>query len=122
MLITDGAKIHGLFPHVTIYPRNSTVNTSSHMKIMGAMNAFTNKLTVYIGNQFVRLMNDNSMDENFCMSDLFHLNGQFDPDYGGMSPNMVTIGINRRVPQNEGERSFGVCSATLKWVCPWQDP
>jgi hypothetical protein len=113
--------VHAVFPHVKIYPHNSAGNSSSHVMIMGVTNSRTNKMTVYIGNQFMRVTNDNRLDENFCMNDLFHLNGQFDPGSGGMSPNEITIGINRQIPQSDEERSFGVCSASLKWTCPWQE-
>lgn len=115
----NGAIVYAIFPHIIISPRNSGSNGTKRIDIHGAENAYTSKLTLYIGNQYIRVTNDKRLDEYFCHSDLFHLNGQFDPESGGMTSNTITIGINRAISSDQ--TGFGVCTSTLKWACPWPE-
>ena len=77
------------------------------------------KVTIFIGNNFIRVKNDAGVDERLCEDCYYALNGQSDTSSGGINEN-VYVALNR-VVQSTSRNGNGVCEATLKWACPWDN-
>ncbi|KAL3884541.1 hypothetical protein ACJMK2_024675 [Sinanodonta woodiana] len=74
-------------------------------------------VTVYIGNEFIRVSTPLGDTYELCSDCLFALNGQTDSK--GTVNEDIYIGLNRIIPTQIGDGS-GVCGAVISWACPWK--
>ena len=116
----NDAEIDGLYPSVYLRSNDKcndnqslyTLQTYTDALVLGQVN----RVTLYIGNEYVRITNDNGLDEKICHECLFALAGQPDDGHGGPNED-VYIALNRVVRPESDRVGMGVCMATLSWVC-----
>ncbi|XP_033749027.1 uncharacterized protein LOC117333714 [Pecten maximus] len=78
-----------------------------------------NHVTVFVSNEHVRILTDaGQVDEQVCDQCLYALAGQSDSSSGGINED-VYVSFNRMIRTSSGRIGFGVCSATVQWVCPY---
>ena len=113
----NDAEIDGKYPGVFLRSsdkcnHDDSLNTLSSYQDALIVNQ-VNRVTLYISNEHVRITNDNGLDEYLCHECLFALAGQSDSQ--GEQNEDIYIALNRVV---KGDRyGFGVCKASLSWVC-----
>ena len=78
-------------------------------------------VTLYVANNFLRVVNDNGMDQRLCLKCLYALNGQSDTGPSGGPNEDVFVALNRVVHTTSSRTGRGVCSAQMEWVCPCTD-
>ena len=109
---------------VTKFHQNLTSGLVNTMLVNGVAGAGAFKVTIYVANNYMRVINDNGppgLDQIFCDECLYALNGQSDSGPNGGPNEDVFVALNR-VVQLAGVSADrigkGVCGAKLKWVCP----
>ncbi|XP_021369838.1 uncharacterized protein LOC110460933 [Mizuhopecten yessoensis] len=77
-----------------------------------------NYVTVFISNEHIRIINNYGVvDEQVCHQCLYALAGQSDSE-GSVNEDLY-ISFNRMIRVSSGRVGYGVCSATVQWVCPY---
>ncbi|KAK3596739.1 hypothetical protein CHS0354_036363 [Potamilus streckersoni] len=84
----------------------SLPNTSAHW------------VTIYIGNEFIRVSTPFGDAYELCSNCLFALNGQSDSQ-GTMNED-VYVGLNRIIENSYLGDGRGVCGVVISWACPWK--
>lgn len=105
----------GLFPHVQVYGSDKC-QSRRFGRFTNAISSAVSSVTIYVGPQYFRVLNDQGFDEYVCDSCIFALSGQSD-NQGSVNED-VYVALNR-VVDGTYRNGIGVCSATLSWVCPW---
>lgn len=82
----------------------------------GRLTDDVNHVTLFVSNEFVRIITDQGMDEQVCHKCLFALSGQPDVQTGGANEDMY-ISFNRVIQWFSWRVGYGVCTATIRWVC-----
>ena len=102
---------------IYIYGNDNCKKGYSPLRFYGALRDEATHVTIYVGNEYIRLTNDLGFDQENCNRCLYALNGQIDPT--GSENTSIFIGLNRVVNGRSDRNGFGVCAATLSWVCGW---
>ena len=111
------AEVDGRNNALYVYP-NERCKRRYPFVFANALSKKVMKLTIWISNEFIRITNDQGCDEEMCSDCLFALNGQYDCAPGGTNQE-IYIALNRVVYNGCYNYGYGVCKATLSWVCPW---
>lgn len=113
------AEVDGKDDSLMVYPNDVCQRNSSGPFIFpDALAPNATKITVFISNEFLRIQNDLGYDKEMCSDCLFAFNGH--PDNGTSGPNQdVYIALNRVVSGMVSRNGYGVCKATMSWLCPW---
>lgn len=90
--------------------------TTHFASYSNATGSAVSSVTIYIGPQYFRVVNNLGFDESVCDDCMFALSGQSD-NQGSINED-VYVALNRVVSYTY-RNGIGVCSATLSWVCPW---
>ncbi|XP_033746883.1 uncharacterized protein LOC117332108 [Pecten maximus] len=78
-----------------------------------------NHVTVFVSNEHIRFITDfGQVDEQVCHRCLYALAGQSDSSSGGINED-VFVSFNRMIRTSSGRIGFGVCTASIQWVCPY---
>ena len=86
-------------------------------KFTNALSKYATHVTIYIGNEYIRVTNDRGYDRESCHRCWYALNGQNDST--GSENTDIFVALNRVVTNKSDRRGYGVCAATLSWVCGW---
>ena len=74
-------------------------------------------MTVWVGNEYIRVKNDNGFDREMCSGCLFSLNGQ--PDK--IVNEEIFIKLNGVISGRNDRNGHGICGASLSWECGWHE-
>lgn len=99
-----------------IYESDKCGNTRIPVGVVAGASAST--VTIYVANNFIRVVNDVGMNQPFCRRCLYALNGQSDTGSKHGPNEDVFVAINRVVHASSGRTGAGVCWASVNWVCP----
>ncbi|KAL3886813.1 hypothetical protein ACJMK2_026782 [Sinanodonta woodiana] len=94
---------------------SSKCSSSMYKGLAGLLNKNVTTITIYVGNEFIRVTNNNGYIYDVCSSCLFALNGQ--PDSEGPANEEIYIGINRPISELYQSKAKGICSAEISWIC-----
>ncbi|KAL3884542.1 hypothetical protein ACJMK2_024676 [Sinanodonta woodiana] len=75
-------------------------------------------VTIYIGNEFIRVSTPLGDAFELCSNCLFALNGQADSQ--GTVNEDIYVGLNRIISSSQVGNGSGVCGVVISWACPWK--
>ena len=85
-------------------------------KVMPRYKNASTVLTIFIGNEYIRITDGAGFDKEKQSHCLFALNNHSD-----ITVNQdIYVAINRVVSSANYRDGFGICAANLSWVCGWQ--
>ncbi|KAK3609930.1 hypothetical protein CHS0354_011760 [Potamilus streckersoni] len=76
----------------------------------------TTSATIFVGNEYIRVTNNQGYEYELCSKCLFALNGQSDSE--GSENEVIFIGLNRIIDSPSHRVGTGVCGAVISWACP----
>ncbi|KAK3591077.1 hypothetical protein CHS0354_005474 [Potamilus streckersoni] len=111
----NNAEFHSLGYEHLLYGSDKCPNMSLNMT--GLLSNSVTLVTIFIGNEFIRVSNNLGYVYELCSKCLFSLNGQSDSQ--GPVNEDIFIGLNRIIDSSSYREGSGVCGAVISWACPW---
>ncbi|KAL3884575.1 hypothetical protein ACJMK2_024707 [Sinanodonta woodiana] len=111
----NDAELYFLGYQHLLYRSDKCLNTS--LNRTGLLRDGVTSVTIFIGNEFIRVSNNLGYVYELCSKCLFALNGQSDSQ--GPVNEDIFIGLNRIIDSSSYRDGTGVCSAVIRWACPW---
>ena len=109
------AEADGQGHNINVYGNDHCKPVSKLFPFNNAIAPNVNHVTIWIGNEYIRVTNDAGFDKHVCSDCLYALNGQ--PD---ATVNLdIYVALNRVVSGRKDRDGVGVCGATLSWECGW---
>ncbi|KAL3884583.1 hypothetical protein ACJMK2_024715 [Sinanodonta woodiana] len=109
------AEFHSLGYQHLLHGSDHCPNMS--LVMTGLLSNSVTSVTIFIGNEFIRVSNNLGYVYELCSQCLFSLNGQSDSE--GPVNEDIFIGLNRIIDSSSYRDGTGVCSAVVSWACPW---
>ena len=113
------AELEGFDGHLRMYGNDHCSDASYPLFFDKAMPRYKNVsslLTVFIGNEYLRVTDSEGFDQEIRSKCLFALNNHPDITVN----NDIFVAINRVVSYADYRDGYGICAASLSWVCGWQ--
>ncbi|KAL3885108.1 hypothetical protein ACJMK2_025206 [Sinanodonta woodiana] len=111
----NDAEFHSLGYQHNLYGSDKCPDMSLVMS--GLLSPGVTTVTIFVGNEFIRVTNNQGYVYELCSKCLFALNGQSDSQ--GPVNEDIFIGLNRIIDSPSYRVGTGVCGAVIKWACPW---
>ena len=111
----NDAEADGKAPHIYVYGNDGC--KSKQFPFYNALSKHANHVTVWVGNEYIRVKNDIGFDREMCSGCLFSLNGQ--PDK--IVNEEIFIKLNGVISGRNDRNGHGICGASLSWECGWHE-
>ncbi|XP_061171999.1 uncharacterized protein LOC133181529 [Saccostrea echinata] len=106
------AELMGLYSHIWEFKSDYCKTEKTEWKnTLLAPNV--SKVTIFVANNYVRILNDQGFEVKGCHKCLFALNGQ-DPEDRA---NTLYMAFNNMI-RGTHRRGYGVCRVSIRWECP----
>lgn len=109
---TFDAEADGLGNNINVWSNDNCKRFKS-VSFPNAIGPDVSHVSIYIGNEYIRVTNDAGMDQELCSDCLYALNMQPDKTVN----QDIYVALNRVVSGTPSRNGYGVCAATLSWDC-----
>ena len=99
-----------------LYYGNDHCNRTDPFTFPGALASNVYKMSMFVGNEYFRVINDRGFDQDLCSDCGFALNGQYDIT---LNQNEIYIALNRVVTGQDDRDGYGLCYLRATWACPY---